>query len=444
MSMRVLLFEDNACDDLAPIALLRPVFELLCGQSCLRSRVRLALPHAEWGVAVRPWLADVYAEAHYDCRINDDSWMTQGVTLLVNGRWIPSGELTVESFADGLVGIVDSEVAWLVLNGRELAELHGEWESLADFTSSRSATDAGGTMIRYPWDLVRRNSKQLIRDFTDAGRSQCPSADHVQCLGDPVDVYVSELAMIDPYVVIDARGGPVSIGPSVHVQPFTRIEGPCYVGADSQLFRAHVRAGTTIGAVCRVGGEVEESILHGFVTKYHDGFLGHSYVCPWVNFGAMTTTSDLKNNYDDVKVPLQGEPIDTRMNKVGTFFGDHSKTAIDSMFNTGSSIGVMSMVLPGGGLLPRHVPSFCSTSFGGLSRRWTFESGLEAARIAMSRRDRQLTPAMESQLRSVYRLTQEERERALDRAEQRRTTAISQTVSGHLLPIAGEGTCSSG
>ncbi|MEO2036886.1 MAG: putative sugar nucleotidyl transferase [Planctomycetaceae bacterium] len=418
--MRVLLFEDQACDELAPIALLRPAFELLCGRLCLRSRIQSALPVEEWGVAVRPWLADVYAESHQDCHVNDNSWMTQGVTLLVNGRWMPRGQLTVESFAGGSVGIVDAEVAWIILNGREVEELTGRWDLLSDLASSRPGVDAGGIMVRYPWDLVSQNTAQLHRDFTDAGVSQLPAADHVQCLGEPTDVYVSELATIDPYVVIDARGGPVSIGASAHVQPFTRIEGPCHIGANSQLFRAHVRAGTTIGPMCRVGGEIEESILHGYVTKYHHGFLGHSYVCPWVNIGAMTTTSDLKNNYSNVKVPLQGRAIDTGMNKVGTFFGDHSKTAIDSMFNTGSSIGVMSMVLPAGGLLPRHVPSFSSVSSGSLSMNWTLESGLEAARIAMPRRGKELTSAMESQLRAVYEMTQEERDLALDRAKRRR------------------------
>ena len=442
--MRVLLFEDAASDGLAPVALLRPAFELLCGHSCLRSRIRSLLPAADWGVAVRPWLADVYAEEHPDCYVNDDSWTSQGVTLLVNGRWIPPGELTIESFADGRFGMVDSEVAWAVLDGNEIAELQGHWESLPDLASSTSTVDAAGVMVRYPWDLVRQNAEQLRRDFVDAGMSQNPSADHVQCLGDPVDIFVSELAVIDPYVVIDARGGPVSIGSNVHVQPFTRIEGPCHVAADSQLFRAHVRAGTTIGPTCRVGGEVEESILHGLVTKYHDGFLGHSYVCPWVNFGAMTTTSDLKNNYGNVRVPLRGKPIDTGMNKVGTFFGDHSKTAIDSMFNTGSSIGVMSMVLPGGGLLPRHVPSFSSVMGGSLSRYWTLESGLETARVAMPRRGRQLTAAMEAQLRAVHELTRQERECAFGREERRQTTNPPQRGPGHLLPIGEDGPCRGG
>lgn len=418
--MRVLLFEDKACDTLAPIALLRPAFELLCGRQCLRARLRAGLSTAEWGVSVRPWLADVYAEDHPDCHVNDDTWMKQGPTLLVNGRWIPDQQITEESFAEGLVGLVGADVAWIVLKERELADLQQEWGSLADFITGRAAVAAGGSLIRYPWDLVRNNPAQLQIDFVNAGMSERVTAEHVQCLGDPADVYMSESAVIDPYVVIDARSGPVTIGSGVHIQSFTRIEGPAHIGAESQLFRAHVRSGTTIGPMCRVGGEVEESILHSHVTKYHSGFLGHSYVCPWVNFGAMTTTSDLKNNYGNISVPLQGQLLGTGMNKVGSFFGDHAKTAIDSMFNTGSSIGVMSMVLPAGGLLPRHVPSFSCVSNGRLSLGWSLDSGLQGARVAMPRRGRQLTPAMEAQLKAVYELTQEERDRALERSERRR------------------------
>ena len=146
------------------------------------------------------------------------------------------------------------------------------------------------------------------------------------------------------------------------IQSFTRIEGPCFIGERTQLFRALIREGTTIGPVCRVGGEIEECIFQGYSNKYHEGFLGHSYVCPWVNIGAMSTTSDLKSDYSNVKVPLEGTPIDSGSPKVGSFIGDHVKTAINSMFNTGSSIGVMAMVLPGGPLLPKFIPSFSMIS----------------------------------------------------------------------------------
>ena len=156
--------------------------------------------------------------------------------------------------------------------------------------------------------------------------------------------------------------GPITLGPNVWVQPFTRIEGPCSIGADSQLFRANLRGAVTIGPNCRIGGEVETAIVHGYSNKYHEGFLGHAYVGEWVNLGAITSNSDLRNDYGEVFVPLQGDPIPTGEAKVGCFIGDHTRTGMGSMLNTGTSIGVMCNVLPAGILLPKHVPSFTAVS----------------------------------------------------------------------------------
>ena len=219
----------------------------------------------------------------------------------------------------------------------------------------------------------------------------------------------------------------MSIDRDVQIQSFTRIKGPCHVGRGSRIFRALIRGGSTIGEPCRVGGEVEESILHGDVNKYHEGFLGHRYVCPWVNIGAMSSTSDLKNHYNSVKVPLLGPLVDSGFTKVGSFIGDHSGISLDSMFNTGSSIGVMTMVLPGGRLLPGHIPSFCSVMWGELTMDWSLESTIETAHVVMRRRGRELSPVAERLLRVVFERTDGERQLAIQRASPRRATAASGT-----------------
>lgn len=416
--MRFFLYEDSSPEELFPLALLRPAFELICGRECLRRRVQRWFPGAQWGVATRPWLGDVYREEHPECRVNDLSWLAQDVTLLINGRWMPDSRIDPLDVQLDTAGFVDGKLVWIALAPEEASVL-----DLNDFSSvvnqiagTRRPVNVGGTTIRYPWDLVNRNGEQLERDFADEGVSQNREDAHVQCLGNPQDVYISPLADVDPYVVIDARNGPVSIDQCVHVQSFTRIEGPCHIGKNTQIFRALIRRGTTIGETCRVGGEIEESIVHSYVNKYHEGFLGHSYVCPWVNLGAITSTSDLKNNYNPVDVPLTGELIDSGSVKVGSFIGDHTKTAIDSMFNTGSSIGVMTMVLPGGRLLPRHIPSFCNVYFGELADNWPLDEALAAAKEAMKRRNCTLTNAAEKLIRDVHAMTQEERSTALNRA----------------------------
>ncbi len=417
--MRIALFEDHAATDFAPIALLRPVFELLCGHFGARERAVEFLPVTEWSGFVRNELAEVYREEHPGCHVNNLDWLRAGPTLVLNGRWLADPKSLTKISPDS-VGVIDGTVVYLTLDPLEVALLTGDnWDdALPQIARTRHRVTAPGKLACYPWDLVNHNPQQLRADFAarDFGLSQADEqGPQVAILGPSQNVFVDPTASIDPFVVIDARKGPVSIEAGAMIQAFTRLEGPCHVGAKSQLFRANVRAGTSIGPVCRVGGEIEGAILHGYVNKYHDGFLGHSYVCPWVNLGALTTNSDLKNDYSAVRVPLSGHSIDSGEMKVGCFIGDHTKTAIGSLFNTGSSVGVMCLILPDGELLPKHVPSFSRIWHGELIEGLPLEKGLATARAALERRNMTLTTAQETLLRKVHALTHAERERAIER-----------------------------
>ncbi len=442
--MRIGFFEDSAATNLAPISLMRPVFELVCGHFGLRERLVRALPVTDWGVLIRCYLANTYAESHPEARINDTVWLREAPTLLVNGRWLPDTD-TIRRLVDSNddeAGIIDGTLAYLTLDPLEASLLSDEaWDdALLQIMTSRHQVEATGVLIDRPWDLINHNGEQVISDFRlrKFGPSQTPKGPHVPlgpnlvfgpqgALGSQVavqgnmdDVYVDPAAFVDPFVVLDARHGPISIEAGAKIQPFTRLEGPCHVGRDSQLFRANVREGTTIGPVCRVGGEIEESILHGYANKYHEGFLGHSYVCPWVNLGALTTNSDLKNDYSNVRVPLCGEIVDTGSNKVGCFIGDHTKTALASVFNTGSSIGIFSMVLPGGELLPKHIPSFSRIWHGELDDQADLDNLLATAKIAQGRRNVEFTDAQLKLVKYLFDYTKDERANAMARFHAKR------------------------
>lgn len=425
--MRIALFEDHTAHAFAPIALLRPVFELLCGQFSARERAIEFLPVADWGAFLRPELVDVYREEHPGCHVNSMDWLKGGNTLLLNGRWLADPR-TLKSIDPDCVGVIDGTVVYLTLDALETSLLTGDnWdEALSHIARTRRRVAAPGTLAKFPWDLVHHNPQQLRLDFVarDFGLSQGDEQGaHVAVLGEAHNVFIDPSASIDPFVVIDARKGPVSIEAGALIQAFTRLEGPCHIGAKSQLFRANVREGTTIGPVCRVGGEIEGAILHGYVNKYHDGFLGHSYVCPWVNLGALTTNSDLKNDYSTVRVPLSGQPIDSGEIKVGCFIGDHTKTAIGSLFNTGTSVGIMCLILPDGELLPKHVPSYSRIWHGELIDGLPLEKGLMTARAAMHRRNKMLTMAQETLLRRVHTMTTAERDRAIHRFAEKAAVA---------------------
>ena len=234
---------------------------------------------------------------------------------------------------------------------------------------------------------------------------------------------IHETARIDPYTVFDTTNGPITWAPNVWVQPFTRIEGPCSIAADTQLFRANLRGSVTIGPTCRIGGEVEAAIVHGDSNKYHEGFLGHAYVGQWVNLGAITSNSDLRNDYGEVLVPLQGDPIPTGQAKVGCFIGDHTRTGMGSMLNTGTSIGVMCNVLPAGILLPKHIPSFTAVLYGRVAPGFPIDQLFETARTVMGRRGKVFGEEEQQLYRTLHDQTRLERERAFQREQHRRGDA---------------------
>ncbi|MFQ6098012.1 MAG: hypothetical protein ACE5O2_09835, partial [Armatimonadota bacterium] len=178
---------------------------------------------------------------------------------------------------------------------------------------------------------------------------------------------------------------------------------------------AKTREGVTIGPVCKVGGEVEESIFHAYSNKHHDGFLGHAYVGEWINVGALATNSDLKNTYTNVDVYLSADQVLARQahdtgeyKTVGSYIGDHTKVGIGVMFNTGTHVGVACNLV--GAMPPKYVPSFSWGSGNDLVEH-RLDKMLQTATIMMGRRDRHPTEAYTEMLRAVYDRTREEREK---------------------------------
>jgi UDP-N-acetylglucosamine diphosphorylase/glucosamine-1-phosphate N-acetyltransferase len=204
------------------------------------------------------------------------------------------------------------------------------------------------------------------------------------------------------------------------VNAFTRLEGPCYIGPRTHVLGARIRAGTTLGPNCRIGGEVEASIVHGHSNKYHDGFLGHSYVGEWVNLGAGTSNSDLRNDYGEVTVTVAGQPVSTGLTKVGCFLGDHTKSGLGTLLNTGANAGVFCNLLPTGTLLPKHIPSFCSWWNGSLAPSANVPRLLETASEVMRRRGCTFTEVHAALYRTLFDHTAAERHQCLRETEQRR------------------------
>lgn len=417
--MRVAFFEDQGAAECGPLTHTRPVFELLCGRFSLRERVLRGWDITEWGAFLRYHLAEVYREEHPEARVNDRPWLLEAPTLLIHGRWLPA-VTALDRFRPDQIGYCDDVPVYVMLEPDEVPLIDpSDWQrTLETLATTRKRIEVGGHVFRHPWELVEHNSEQLESDFRllQSGGRLPEAHPQIAIVGPEERIEIHSTARIDPFVVLDARGGPITVDAGAIVQPFTRLEGPCYIGRETHLFRANIKGGTTLGPVCRVGGEIEAAIIQGYTNKYHDGFLGHSYVGSWVNLGAQTVTSDLKVDYSTVTVPLMGESISTAQMKVGSFLGDFTKTGINAVFNTGTSVGVMCMVLPTGDYSPRHVPSFCGIRGGELVPGLPLERGIDLARATLGRRGHTLTPARERLLRYLYQSTRHERDVAFARA----------------------------
>jgi UDP-N-acetylglucosamine diphosphorylase/glucosamine-1-phosphate N-acetyltransferase len=427
--MRLCLVEDHAVCQLEPLTLTRPVHELLLGGITLESKISRALgigpgPQRR-SCLIRSHLVDVQRQRVPHMVVNDRDWLARSPVIIANGRWVPPVGFELPDSYGSWVGLCDGQpaLAWVGPDDAIGLEPPGVDSWFEGMMAQHGGLEVGGEWIDRPWDLVSKNGEHLHRDFAAADKLGVSNR-HLAKLAvvGPVDrLWIHETARIDPYTVFDTVNGPIMLGPNVWVQPFTRIEGPCSIGAESQLFRANLRGAVTIGPNCRIGGEVESSIVHGYSNKYHEGFLGHAYVGEWVNLGAITSNSDLRNDYGEVFVPLQGDPIPTGETKVGCFIGDHTRTGMGSMLNTGTAIGVMCNVLPAGILLPKHVPSFTAVSYGRVAPGFPLERMFETARIVVGRRGKTFGESDEQLYRALYEQTRLERERALQRSGHRRS-----------------------
>ena len=251
------------------------------------------------------------------------------------------------------------------------------------------------------WDFIRLLPEHLSRDIAamSGGEARTGSAlpAHATVLGDGPIVLIGA-AVIEPQVVLDTTSGPILIEPGAHVRAFTRITGPCRIGRDATVLGGEIST-CSVGDVSKVRGEMSTCVVLGHANKSHDGFVGHSYMGRWVNLGAGTTTSNLKNTYGPVALWTPSGVRDTGMQFVGTLFGDHVKTGIGLRLTTGTVLGAGANVY--GDMPPKVVPPF---SWGDAPPYATFRADkfVQAAARAMARRQVELTDRARRHIESMH------------------------------------------
>ncbi len=399
-----------------PLALSRPIWELRCGMSSLGEKLIAKFGTADVAYFVPSYMARAYREQR-DLPVNDISQLVDDDLLIVDPR-LRADEIDLSAAGPSEVGLDEGgRVLYARIAREDLGKLPNDLDDIEKFLNAAKVSlptvqdlPEGGKLPtwNYIWELVLANSGQIVADFALAGRSgvegnvEQPGA----IRGNKKDVYIAPSAVVHPMVTIDAENGPVYIDEDVVVHPFTRIEGPCYIGKGSILLGTKCREGCSIGPFCRVGGEVEESIIQGYSNKYHDGFIGHAYVGEWVNLGALTTNSDLKNDYSNVTVTLTGRrPIETGSNKVGALIGDHTKTSIGVLLNTGAYVGAMAVIVATGKPLPKFIPSFGWFLENAVTKGFGKSRLYQTARTVLARRKRQWSEAQEAMWDAVFEMT---------------------------------------
>lgn len=403
--MTLCLFEDRTHARLLPLTHLHPDFDLRCGIHTARERARRAFPGERMALHVQPQLAEVMRERS-GAPVNERD---PAVALFLSGTALltPSLRASIaateggDAIVRGPEGILACRCSSPAFREAVYNWIEGGGEPTGMGAKTVTCDDAAA--IRFPWDIVTRNPGMISLDARDfpPGVSTTATIAEGAALISPGGIAVGDDVRIGAGAVLDATHGPVVIDRGADIMHHAVIIGPAYVGAHARVkVSAKIYEGTSIGPWCKVGGEVEESILHSYANKQHEGFLGHSYLAPWTNIGADTNTSDLKNTYSPVRMTLEGVSYDTGCLFLGLIMADHAKCGINTMFNTGTSVGVGCNIF-GGDYPPKFLPNF---TWGGAAAllEYDIERMCDTAATVMRRRDRELTRAERALLLHVY------------------------------------------
>lgn len=393
------LYDDPVARAWHPFSLTRPVGELLFGTGTLRARTERVL-----GTRCRGHLAGEhlvgFAEAGAPPCMTIEELPAGGPRLFINSRFVPGGDKLTIAAGGPVLLVAESEIVGAWIPGGEAplpALLTGE--RLPGWPEHVIA----GHMLETAWELMAGNPDRIRLDGT--GLKETPIGADVHRIGSGRLVAATD-AVIEPGVIVDTTGGPVVLAAGSRVQGPARLEGPLYLGPDS-LILGGVVGSSSIGPGCRIRGEVQACVILGFSNKAHDGYLGHSVVGRWVNLGAMTSNSDLKNNYSPVRLLIGGRRVETGLLKAGCFLGDHVRTGIATKLNTGTVVGAGSNLF-GGGMPPRDVPPFSWCSGGDLAE-YDLDRFLATAEVVMARRGVGLADGMKTVYRRAFELSAHQR-----------------------------------
>jgi UDP-N-acetylglucosamine diphosphorylase/glucosamine-1-phosphate N-acetyltransferase len=376
----IILFDGAVRDDLLPLTFTRPVAELRIGITTIREKWELTS-----GLTCS-WETQDYLAEKYPIQKTDNS-------ILINAAIIPDAELW-----DAITNLSPGET--MVAGEEIIAKSPDKENKKVEYKNEYLA-------IRNTWDIFSLNDTVLRSDFEQItrGRNSLPISSSNQVMG-AENVFLEEGAKVE-CAILNASTGPVFIGRDSEIMEGSVVRGPFALCEHAALkLGTKIYGATTIGPYCKVGGEVNNSVFTGYSSKAHDGFLGNAVIGEWCNLGADTNNSNLKNNYAKVKLwnYPKGRFVQTGMQFCGLIMGDHSKCGINTMFNTGTVIGVSANIY-GAGFPRNFIPSFSWGGPGG-TIEYKIDKAFETASVAMARRGIELDETEKKILRTVHKMTE--------------------------------------
>jgi UDP-N-acetylglucosamine diphosphorylase / glucose-1-phosphate thymidylyltransferase / UDP-N-acetylgalactosamine diphosphorylase / glucosamine-1-phosphate N-acetyltransferase / galactosamine-1-phosphate N-acetyltransferase len=395
----LVLYDDARARRFEPFALTRPVSELRAGIAVIRQRWEHAFLLKAAGAIAAPHLADF---EELDAPPAALGTLAAG-TIIANSRCVPAlGSLDAGPHAAVGVWRCNDRIAAVRLpRAVDAAEFADGALSLDGLASRGASMEIDGWWLEEVWDLIGLLTPQLMDDIERhrlGSQGYAAPGAGVPVLGSH-PVLIDSGATVEPYVVFDACAGPVLIESGATIQSFTRVVGPCYIGRGTTVLGDRV-ANCSIGEACRIRGEISCSIVLGHANKAHSGFVGHSYLGRWVNLGAGTTTSNLKNTYGTVGLWTTDGIRDTGLQFLGSLIGDHAKTGIGVRLTTGTVVGAGANVY-GSSMPPKCVPPF-AWGDGEPYDTYAFDKFVTVVERAMARRQVALGARMRRQLAAAY------------------------------------------
>ncbi|MDD5530502.1 MAG: putative sugar nucleotidyl transferase [bacterium] len=376
--MNICIYENPKWQNFLPLVWLKPTFDLRCGMFLFSERIQ-----------------KIYQQASILTFENNNPGSLQA-ELFINGNTIlhkPLPDKEAIFMANGRVAGFRTKK--IEITNQNLPDIIDKLKNKIE------TIEIDAQVVEHPWELISLNKETLIKDYELLGHSQpCPSASGGA-------VTIEKGGIVEQGAYLNTDDGPIYVRAGARIRATSLVDGPCYVGEKSLIDGAKIRPAVTIGNVCKIGGEVEESIFSDYSNKHHEGFVGHSYISEWVNLGALTTTSDLKNTYGTIKINTFDSTLDTGTLKLGSFIGDHTKTGIGTLLTTGCVIGCFANIY-GGGLFPKYVPSF---SWGTKDKldEYELDKAIGVAQKVMSRRGVTSTQEYELKIKKAFEQTKKER-----------------------------------